>query len=195
MALTTTVWFAGPNRVQSSTRASTSEEEGTFEVEPFKPVSGHGIEDSVPLFNPEDNLFFLIEGDGRGNSSRLVTVKSDGENVVDFERDRVIGVGGALKRSKENGYGELEPDMREGDAESACPRLQCSANAESELADCILLGPPVGRGETPTLIGDTEDNIEEDDENVDRGGRVCCRGAMEQAWCGIGAIKGGDRWS
>jgi hypothetical protein len=103
MALTTTVWFAGPNRVQSSTSASTSDEERTFKVELFKPVSGHLIEDSDPLFNP-DFLFFLMEGDGRGNSSRFVMVKLDGESVVDFERERErVTVGGVLKRSKENG--------------------------------------------------------------------------------------------
>jgi len=107
MALTTTVWFAGPNRVQSSTSASTSDDEGAFEVELFK--SGSNIDDSVLLFLPHvifnpENLFFLNEGDGRGNSSRFDIVKSDGEsNVVDFERERVIGDGGVLRRSKENG--------------------------------------------------------------------------------------------
>lgn len=109
MAVTTTVWFAGPNRVQSSTSASTSDDEGTFEVGLFKPVPNPGIDDSALLFllfvifNPKKNLFFLIEGDGRGNSSRRVIVKSDGEsNVVDFERERVIGVGGGVsRRSKE----------------------------------------------------------------------------------------------
>lgn len=90
----------------------------------------------------------------------------------------------------------LDPrDVETGDAECASPRLQCSANAESELVDCILLGPPVGRGETPTLIGDAQDNIDEDDENVDRGGRVCCRGRIGEAWCGTGAMRGGERSS
>jgi len=103
MALTTTVWFAGPNRVQSSTSASTSDGEGIFEIELFKPASHHGIEDSLPLFNPEDKFLFLIEGDGSGNSSSFVIVKLDGENVVDFERERErVTVGDALKRSQGN---------------------------------------------------------------------------------------------
>ena len=104
MALTTTVWLAGPNRVQSSTSASTSDEEGTFEIEPLKLASDHGIEDSVPLTNPEDNFLFLIEGDGSGNSSSFVMVKLDGESAVDFERERErVTVGDALKRSQGNG--------------------------------------------------------------------------------------------
>jgi hypothetical protein len=45
------------------------------------------------------------------------------------------------------------------------------------------------------LIEDAAVNIDEDDENVDKGGRVCCRGVMEETWCGTGAIKGGERWS
>jgi hypothetical protein len=110
VAVTTTVWFAGPNRVQSSTSASTSDDEGTFEVGLFKPISNPGIDDSalwfplLVIFNPKENLFFLIEGDGRGNSSRFGILKSGGEsNVVDLARERVIGVDGVLRRSKENG--------------------------------------------------------------------------------------------
>ena len=73
-------------------RPTTFDDEGTFEVGLFNPVSNPGIDDSalfllLVIFNLKENLFFQIECDGRGDSSRFDTVKSGGENVVTFEEN------------------------------------------------------------------------------------------------------------